>query len=288
MGADDNQSRGPLALICCGGSLPFAVADAVATSGRQVVLFAVDGIVDAARVANYAHRWVKLGQGGHLMSMMREAGCHDVVFIGSLTRPPLSKIRLDLSMLMMLPTIISSFRGGDNHLLKNLGSILEKNGFRLVGAHDVAPQITVPNGNLTKLAPSPVELADIKRGLGVLTAMGPFDVGQAVVVTNGHVIAIEGIEGTDEILSRVADLRRRGRLHAPVGRGVLVKAPKPEQDRRFDLPAIGPKTVEGVAAAGLAGIAVAAGETIMAEPAATVTAADRAGIFVTGIEALAR
>jgi len=285
MDADDNHGRGPLAIICCGGSMPFAVADAVIGAGRRVVLFAVEGVADTARVAGYAHRWVKLGQGGGLMSMMREADCRDVVFIGSLTRPPLSKIRLDFGMLMMLPTIVSSFRGGDDHLLKNLGSILEKNGFRLVGAHEVAPQISVPKGDLTKLAPSPTELADIERGLGVLKAMGPFDVGQAVVVTNGHVIAIEGIEGTDEMLARVADLRRRGRLHAPKGRGVIVKAPKPEQDRRFDLPAIGPKTVEGVAAAGLAGIAVAAGETIMAEPAATIMAAQQAGIFIIGIEA---
>jgi DUF1009 family protein len=288
MGADENQSRGPLAIIGCGGSLPFAVADAVAARGRQAMLFAVEGVAEGARVGNYQHRWVKLGQGGRLMSMMRDAGCRDVVFIGSLTRPPLSKIRLDIGMLMMLPTIISSFRGGDDHLLKNLGRILETNGFRLVGAHDVAPEITVPKGNLTKLAPSATELADIERGLGVLKAMGPFDVGQAVVVTNGHVIAIEGIEGTDEMLARVADLRRRGRLHAPEGRGVIVKAPKPEQDRRFDLPAIGPKTVDGVTAAGLAGIAVAAGETIMAEPMATVTAADQAGIFVFGIEASAQ
>jgi DUF1009 family protein len=288
MDADDDQSQRPLAIICCGGSLPFAVADSAAAGGRQVMLFAVEGVADAARVADYAHRWVKLGQGGRLMSLMRAAGVHDVVFVGSLTRPSLSKIRLDFGMLMELPAIIFSFRGGDDHLLKKLGGILEKNGFRLVGAHEVAPQITVPNGILTKVAPSPGDLADVERGLGVLKAMGPFDVGQAVVVTGEHVIAIEGIEGTDEMLSRVADLRSRGRLHAPAGRGVIVKAPKPEQDRRFDLPAIGPKTVEGVAAAGLAGIAVAAAETIMAEPAVTVMAADRAGIFIAGVGVSAR
>jgi DUF1009 family protein len=115
--------------------------------------------------------------------------------------------------------------------------------------------------------------------------MGPFDVGQGAVVINHHVVAVEGIEGTDAMLARVADLRRNGRIKAAPGQGVLVKAPKPQQDRRFDLPAIGPKTIENVVAAGLAGIAVTAGETVIAEPEAVIRTADQAGVFVAGLEA---
>jgi DUF1009 family protein len=119
-------------------------------------------------------------------------------------------------------------------------------------------------------------------GFDYLRTTGPFDVGQAVVVANKHVLAVEAAEGTDQMLARVAELRASGHIIAPVGSGVLVKAPKHGQDRRFDLPSIGPLTVDGVARAGLAGIAVVAGGTVIAEPERLVQAADRANIFVIG------
>ena len=134
-----------------------------------------------------------------------------------------------------------------------------------------------------KRAPSERDQADIATGLAVLAAMGAFDIGQAAVVAAGHVLAVEAAEGTDAMLSRVADLRRLGRIRYPVGVGVLVKAPKVGQDRRFDLPSIGPQTVAGVIRAGLAGLAVVAGGTIMAEPEVVANAADRGKIFVVGV-----
>ena len=134
-----------------------------------------------------------------------------------------------------------------------------------------------------KRAPSEGDRADIATGLAVLAAMGPFDIGQAAVIAAGHVLAVEAAEGTDAMLSRVAELRRLGRIRYPVGAGVLVKAPKVGQDRRFDLPSIGPQTIAGVIRAGLAGLAVVAGATIMAEPEVVVAAADRGKIFVVGI-----
>jgi DUF1009 family protein len=125
---------------------------------------------------------------------------------------------------------------------------------------------------------------DIARALALLEATGPFDMGQAAVVAGNHVLAVEAAEGTDAMLARIAELRTRGRIATPAGTGVLVKAPKSQQDRRFDLPAIGPRTVEEAARAGLAGIAVAAGAAVIADPAAVATAADAARIFVVGID----
>ena len=122
-------------------------------------------------------------------------------------------------------------------------------------------------------------------GFDYLRATGAFDVGQAVVVAGKHVLAVEAAEGTDEMLARVAEMRANGRVRAPAGTGVLVKAPKPGQDQRFDLPSIGPQTVEGVARAGLAGIAVVAGSTIIAKPEQLIAAADHANIFVIGAPA---
>lgn len=275
----------PLAIVCGSGSLPFTVADAVMRQGRQVLLFAVRGAADAAKVANYPHQWGSLGQFGRLQRQLREAGCREVVFIGGLVRPAFWQLRLDFKTLTLLPQIARAFRGGDNHLLSGVGAIFEQHGFRLLGAHEVAPEILVPEGAIGSVKPSDRDRSDIDAGLAYLHAAGPHDVGQAVVVSDRHVLAVEAIEGTDRMLARVAELRAARSIRTPVGSGVLIKAPKPGQDRRFDLPSIGPQTVEGVARAGLAGIAVAAGETIIAEPQRVIAAADDAKIFVAGVSA---
>src|SRR4029077_11072830 len=158
--------------------------------------------------------------------------------------------------------VMTSFRGGDDHLLSGIGRILEQDGFRMVGIRDVAPDVLMPEGRIARAAPDPAATADIARGQEVLRALGPFDIGQAVVVIDGHVVAVEDIEGTDGLLARVARLRAEGRIRAKAGRGVLVKAPKNGQDLRFDLPTVGSRTVEGAKAASLAGIAIIAGNTV--------------------------
>ena len=186
---------------------------------------------------------------------------------------------------MLMPRILAAFRGGDNHLLSGMGRLLEQDGFRLLGAHEVAPEILAPENAISRVQPSEQDRADIALGLDYLKAAGPFDIGQAVVVAGRHIVAVEAIEGTDEMLARIAAMRASGRMRARAGSGVLVKAPKPTQDRRFDLPSIGPVTAERAASAGLAGIAVIAGATIMAEPERLIEAADRAGIFVVGVPA---
>lgn len=275
--------EGPLAIICGGGALPFAVADAVMRRGRRVVLFPVRGWVDPRTVAGYPHHFIEIGRYGSFRRQAAAEGCRDVVMIGTVLRPALRQIRFDWEALRELPSIVRMFRGGDNHLLSSLARLLEKRGFRLLGAHEVAPEILMPQGAIGRREPDARDRADIERGVALLSAVGPFDVGQAVVVAQNHVLAIEAAEGTDRMLARIAELRGADRVRSPIGTGVLVKMPKPAQDRRFDLPAIGPPTVTGAARAGLAGIAVMAGATIVAEPAEVAAAADAAGIFVTGI-----
>jgi DUF1009 family protein len=275
--------EGPLAIICGGGSLPLAVADFVAARGREVVLFPLRGAAEGTGVERHPHHWLYIGQIGKFMRLARAAGCRDLVFLGSLIRPSPWRTRLDLKALSMMPRILMAFRGGDNHLLSGMGKLLEQEGFRLLGAHEVAPEILVPQGALGRIQPSEHDRADIALGLDYLRTAGPFDIGQAVVVAGHHVLAVEAAEGTDAMLARVAEMRANGRVRSARGIGVLVKAPKPNQDRRFDLPSIGPRTVEGAAHAGLAGIAVVAGETIIAEAGDLIAAADRANIFVIGV-----
>jgi DUF1009 family protein len=277
-------ASGPVAIICGGGTFPFTVADALIRQGRRAILFPLRGFADEKAVERYPHYWAHIGQLGRFLKIARHEGCRDVVFIGSVVRPAIRELRLDWTTLRLMPRIVRQYYGGDDHLISGVGRIFEDLGFRMVGAHEIAPEILMPEGVLGRHRPKPSDQADIARGLEVLRATGPFDIGQAVVIANNHVLALEAAEGTDRMLARVGDLRREGRIRAPAGTGVLVKAPKPGQDRRYDLPSIGPKTVEGLHYAGLGGIAVAAGETIIAEPQAIVEAADRAGLFVTGVQ----
>ena len=244
--------------------MPFAVADSLAARGIDVVLFALRGACDPAQAARFRHHWISVGQLGRAFKLFRAEGCRDLVFIGSLVRPALSEIRLDWGTLRVFGQVWASFRGGDDHLLSGIGRILERDGFRMVGIKDVAPDLLAPEGCLTRTTPDEAAAADIARGREVIHALSPFDIGQAAVVIDGHVVAVEDIEGTDGLLARVARLREQGRIRSPAKRGVLVKAPKSGQDLRFDLPTIGPGTIEGAAAARLAGLAVVAGNTLIA------------------------
>ena len=284
--AGSPDDAGPLGIICGGGSLPLAVADAASRHGRRVVLFPLRGFA-GPEVERYPCHWIVLGAFGRFFRLLRHEGCRDLVFIGGMTRPVFGRFRLgfalDLATIRRLPRIARAFRGGDDHLLAGIMRLIEEEGFRVLGAHEVAPDLLLPEGPLGTRVPSAGDRVDIALGLELLAATGPFDIGQAAVVAGRHVLAIEAIEGTDRMLDRVVSLRKEGRIRVPAGTGVLVKAPKPQQDRRFDLPTIGPETVEAVARAGLAGLAAMAGAAIIAEPQRVAQLAEAHGVFVVGI-----
>lgn len=282
----DNQAdhTHPVGLIAGGGVLPFALADSLLAQGRTPVFIGLKGFCDPQRIANYRHRWFSVGQFGSIMKALREEGCTDITFIGNLVRPAFRDLRFDWSAVRLLPRILNGLRGGDDHILSATARVFEDGGFRVLGVRDLAPDLLMPSGCLTRTQPDAASIADAAKGREVLQAISPFDVGQAVVVIDGHVVSVEDIEGTDALLARIKRLRENGRLRAKPGRGVLVKAPKQGQDLRLDLPALGPQTILGLMEAGLAGLAVAAGHSVVAEPQAMIEAADSAGIFVIGQE----
>jgi UDP-2,3-diacylglucosamine hydrolase len=273
----------PVGVIAGGGAMPFAVAESLKARGLDPILFALKGVCDPAAAERFRHHWITVGQYGRAKKLFRQENCRNLVFIGTLVRPSLSEIRLDWATLGIMGRVWSAYRGGDDHLLSGVGRIFEQDGFRLLGLKEVAPDLLMPEGCVTRRMPDQSATSDIARGREVLRALGPFDIGQATVVIDNHIMGVEGIEGTDELLSRIAGLRAGGRIRAPVGRGVLVKAPKSGQDLRFDLPTVGSRTVEGIAAAGLAGLAVIAGNTVVADPQAMIEAADTAGLFIAGL-----
>src|ERR1700704_4460600 len=273
----------PIGLIAAGGVMPFALAESLAARGIDPVLFALKGLCDPVPVGRFRHHWIAVGQYGRAVKLFRAENCRDLIFIGSLVRPALSELRLDWGSLRVIRHVVAAYRGGDDHLLSGIGGILEQDGFRMMGIKDVAPDLLMPEGCLTRASPSENSAADIASGRELLRALSQFDIGQAAVVVDGHVVAVADIGGTDALLARVARLRGEGRIRAKAAPGGLVKAPKSNQDLRFDLPTVGSRTVEGAAKAGLAGIAIIAGHTIAADSQAMIEAADKAGLFIQGL-----
>jgi len=262
--------------------MPFAVADSLTARGIDSVVFALKGACDPLAAKRFRHHWISVGQLGRAERLFRTENCRNLVFIGTLVRPALSEIRLDWGTLRAIWRVWAAFRGGDDHLLSGIGRILEQDGFRMVGIKDVAPDLLMPEGCVTRKAPDENAAADIAKGRDVLRALSRFDIGQAAGVIDGHVVGVEDIEGTDGLLARVARLRGEGRIRAKAARGVLVKAPKRGQDLRLDMPAIGPDTVAGAARAELRGIALAAGAVLIVERERCIREADAAGLFIAG------
>lgn len=271
----------PLAILCGGGGFPLEVARAAEANGRPPFLVGVVGSSDPA-IETFAHVWVHLGQVGRMFGALKERGVADIALVGAMTRPEFSDLRLDWGALKRAPELAQLFRGGDNRLLVGIAGIFEREGLRVVGAHEIAPQLVAPLGAFGARAASASAESDMKLGAALLAALSPFDVGQGAVVANGRVIAVEAAEGTDAMLARVAELRASRRLRLQGPQGVFVKAPKLGQDLRLDMPTVGPKTIEAAKRAELQGVALAAGRVLVADRAAFLRAADAAGLFVTG------
>jgi DUF1009 family protein len=273
---------GCLAIIAGRGELPRRIAEAREAAGLPYLLIVFPGCEEPWMSAHPMEHH-EFEKAGGLFSALARAGVEAVVFAGAMNRPRLRPWRADLTALRLLGRSLRLLAKGDDAMLRGFGSIFEERGLRLISPAAVLGEaMTLRPGPLGRHAPAEADLADAARAAAIVTSLGPHDVGQGAVVARGLVLAVEAIEGTDLMLARVADLPAERRAAAPPPSGVLYKAPKPGQDRRFDLPAIGPATVEGVAKAGLSGIVAAAGETALLDEAATRAAADRLGLFVYG------
>ena len=267
-----------LGIVAGGGALPGKVAAAARAAGREVFIVGLEGFADPAILAPWPHEIRRLGAAARIIAALREHGCQDVTMIGSVRRPSLLEMRPDAEGARLLARIGRAAFAGDDGLLAAVIRVLTEEGFRVIGAHDVLSEAVGPAGVLTVARPDAQAMTDIERGVAVTRLLGAADVGQGCVVQQGLVLAVEAIEGTDAMLARSGLLRREG-----VG-GVLVKLVKPGQDKRADLPTIGPETVRNAIAAGLRGVAFEAGATILAEREACLAAANAAGFFLVGLE----
>ncbi|MCE9651424.1 MAG: UDP-2,3-diacylglucosamine diphosphatase LpxI [Parvibaculum sp.] len=268
-----------LGIAAGGGPLPLRVADAARAAGRDVFIVGVRGAAGPS-IEAWPHGWVRVGAMGRFAKLFKDAGCEDVVIIGPMSRPALSDIVPDFRGLLLLPRFVRRMKsGGDDAMLRLVVEFLEDNGLRVIGAETILTSLLAAEGLLTSTAPDAAHQADIDVAIRAARDIGARDIGQGAVARNGKVIALEDIKGTDAMLSRVA-AEHPG--DAAGRSGVLVKLPKPAQERRVDLPTIGTRTVERAAAAGLAGIAVEAGGAIIADTGEVARAADALGLFVLG------
>lgn len=265
-----------LGILAGAGELPLRVIEAARALSRPVFVLAFEGMADPATVAGSPHAWVRLGAAGEGMRLLREAGVAELVFAGAVRRPTLASLRPDWRAAKFFARIgVKAL--GDDGLLRAVIRELEDEGFRVISVESLLGETLAPEAVLGAHAPDAAARGDIAHGLAVAHALGLLDIGQAVVVQQGIVLGVEAIEGTDALIERCGAVRREG------PGGVLVKIAKPGQERRADLPTIGPRTVTAAAAAGLVGIAVEAGSTLLLDRAAIIAAADAAGLFVVGI-----
>lgn len=264
-----------LGIIAGGGALPARLVEACKRDNRAFFVLGFKGQTDAALMKDIPHGWTRLGATQHAIEILKENGVDDVVMAGAIRRPSLAELRPDWRTLQVFARLGAKALG-DDALLKAVARELEKDGFRILGAHVIEPALLTAKGVAGKHAPTAEHRADMETGIAVARVIGQMDIGQAVVVQQGIVLGVEAAEGTDALLARCRVLKRKGRG------GVLVKSSKPQQDARFDLPTVGVRTVIRAFEAGLEGIAVEAGKSLLLDKDEVARAADKLGVFVTG------
>jgi DUF1009 family protein len=268
-----------LGIIAGGGPLPGQVAQAAMASGRDVFIIGLEGFASPEVLRPFAHKFFRLGALGAIHQTLRDEACLDLVMIGPVKRPSILSLRPDLEGTRLLARVGKAAFSGDDGLLSAIVRIMNEEGFTVLGAHEIMTDMLAPAGVLTTCAPDAEALADIDRGVAALKLIGLADIGQACVVQQGIILAVEAVEGTDAMLSRIPA------VHRPGPAGVLVKIAKPGQEKRADMPTVGVATITHAASAGLRGIAYEAGATILANRVQMIAAAEDAGLFLVGIDA---
>jgi DUF1009 family protein len=273
-----------LAIIAGKGRLPEMLAKTATQSGRKVVLVCFNGF-QPDWVTSEPLIEATFEKPGAMFKSLKRAGCSQVAFAGYIIRPRINPLKFDLKMVSVAAKLLPTLKSGDSNTLDAVRDIFEAEGLEVVGAHEILEDLLAPLGTLTKASPSADDLADMERAKTIVAHMGRADVGQGAVVAQGLCLGLESIQGTDAMLSFVAQNSGDYRPDEKAGKGVLLKAPKENQDWRIDLPAIGPDTIENASKAGLSGIAVQAQGVLILGLEETVAAADKHGLFIHAYDA---
>ncbi|WP_025898996.1 LpxI family protein [Sneathiella glossodoripedis] len=264
-----------IGLIAGRGNLPVELVARFDQTGQPFRLLLVEGEASPNDFSAYDHDVVPITKIGQFLRLLKKHECTHVMMAGPVNRPNFKNIFPDKDGFRLLRKIGTSFSKGDDGLLRAITEFVEKEGFKIVGAHEFDTALTSQLGTLGKVEPTEEQREDIVHGIRVAKALGQYDIGQAVVVRSGYVLAVEAAEGTSRMIERCGDFKWDNQ---PAG--VLVKMAKTDQELRVDMPAIGALTVQSVAQAGLCGIAIEAEKTLLINRDEIISEADRLGIFV--------
>lgn len=267
----------PVAIIAGMGGLPALLAAALRDRGREPLVAAMQGFPVEGLAPDIEFRFERLAP---FLRQLVERGAAEVVFAGAIHRPRLDPALFDPDTAALLPRVLPALAQGDDALLRAVIGLFEEAGLTVIGVAAVAPDLVPAAGILGAVAPTERDRKDATRAAAIVAALGPLDVGQGAVVAQGLCLAVEALPGTDAMLGTVAGIAPALRPDPAKGRGLLFKAPKPGQDRRIDLPALGPQTVIKAAEAGLGGIAFEAGGVMLLDRAAMQAEADARGLFL--------
>ncbi len=266
----------PIGLVAGSGKIVGQVLNEAKKAGKEVFVVALKGYAQEEFLpADVPCVWIRLGEVAKGFDALHQSGVEQLCFIGAVRRPSLTELRPDWRAAKFFAKVGISFLGDDD-LLKCVLKEMENEGFQVVGVHEVLPSLLTKEKVYTKKKPSKEDWLFIEKGMKVAKTLGKLDVGQAVVVQNDLVLAVEGIEGTDALIQRSKALHRKGKG------GLLIKACKPQQEKRMDLPTIGEKTLLSMKEAGLRGVAVEAGASLIVDEGETVQLANKLGLFVVG------
>ncbi len=278
---DTRTGQPPLAIVAGAGLLPRLIAEDCALRKRPYHVVQFDGI-SLDWTADHPVMRAVFEKPGGLFRDLRHRGVKVITFAGGMRRPTVSPLRFDLTGIRLAPKLFAALRGGDDAALRIVTEIFEAEGLKIAAAHELLEGLLAPAGTLTKAEPGAADQSDIDRAAEIARALGSIDVGQGAVVAQGICLGLESIQGTDAMLDMVAETGAPFRPDPKGAGGVLFKGPKPGQDWRMDLPAIGPETVRRAAKAGLAGIAVQAGGVLLLGRDEIIAEADKLNLFVTG------
>jgi len=272
-----NENLKKLGIIAGGGELPKVLIEHCLATKREFFVLAIEGNAEKDIIPNFVpQKWIRIGQAGTGFKIFKDENVKEVVMIGTIKRPSFFDLVPDLRTAAFFAKIGAKSLGDDG-ILRALVNEIESEGIIVRGIHEVLPDLLIKEGVLGKVKPSKQAKEDLKRGIEVAMALGKLDVGQAVVVQQGLVLGVEGIEGTAELIRRCKEYKRKG------NGGVLVKIRKPQQDMRVDLPTIGDKTILSAHDSGLEGIALHAGNGLIVNEKETIKLADKLGLFVIGV-----
>ena len=266
-----------LCVIAGGGILPRELADNFDPSGDRIFFLAFRNVTDPEVVAGRHHEWLELGEVQKAIDAMHRNNVDKVVMAGPIQRPALSSLALDIRALKMLAKGgLKVF--GDDGLLSLVAKEIEKEGIKVIGIEQILSGLLTKEGLLAGPAPTKISWDDIKRGLQVLNSLGPCDVGQSIAVQEGIVLAIEAIEGTDQMIERAGSLQRN------VSGPILIKISKANQDKRVDLPTAGPETVNNAIRSGFQGLALEANNSLLLDKDRVIKIAEKNSFFVIGVD----